>query len=115
MISEGLLTDTCKHSPYTGTNYDQEETFGAEQTITGVRIRIKEEITSNSLGDVKKAVYTMYFDFSVSTPTTYTKDSFSENDKVVYNGKTLRVRTVEPAESRGKVEFVKVIMVGSNG
>ena len=115
MISPELLTDTCTHSPYTGIDTYQEETFGTTQTMAGVRIRTKEEITAGNLGETKKAVYTMYFDFSVSTPATYTKDSFSENDKVVYNGKTLRVRTVEPAQSMGVVEFVKVIMVGSNG
>jgi hypothetical protein len=52
----------------------------------------------------------VYFDFSVSTPNTYTVESFKEGDKFIYGTKEMRIRTVMPAKS-SKPEFVKFTAV----
>ena len=110
MISSSLMTDTAKHSSFTGVDEYQDESFGTEQTLTDIRVRTTEELTNDSMGSVRKSLYTFYFDFDVSTPTTYTVDSFKEGDKIVYGTKELRIRTVMPAKSTA-VQFVKFTAV----
>ena len=104
------MTDTAKHSSIIGVDEYQEETFGKEQKLTDIRVRTTEELTNDSMGSVRKSLYTFYFDFVVSTPTTYTVDSFKEGDKIVYGTKELRIRTVMPAKSTA-VQFGKFTAV----
>ena len=110
MISSSLLIDSGKHYAYQGKDEYQEETFGSENTLTNIRVRTTEELKGDSLGSVRGGVYTVNFDFSVSTPNTYTVESFKEGDKFIYGTKEMRIRTVMPAKSE-KPEFVKFTAV----
>ena len=110
MISSSLMTDTAKHSTFVSIDEYQEETFDTEQTLTNIRVRTTEEIKGDSLGSKRGGVYSFYFDFTISTPTSYTASSFKEGDKIVYNGKEMRIRTVMPAKSTA-MQFVKFTAV----
>ena len=112
MINPALLNDTADHYPYEGLGEDLTESFGTKQTLEKIRVRVSEEIQQTGQGERKRAVYTFWFDLTESNPTTYTHTSFNENDKIVYGGKELRIRTIMPSQSTVQ-EFVKFTAVTS--